>query len=165
MVRRSSSERILLVACRRNASGRATGAIPSPSSTTSITPCPAPSMPTWIRDAPASIAFSTSSLTTAAGRSTTSPAAIPSATAAGRTAIVWPGSRATSGRRMLSLPGVEFFQCLARREALQIQLLQLGDHRVIERQAELRARLGPFQRSLALQLEEHLPRAQHDLAR
>src|SRR6184192_1676578 len=164
IVRRSSSERILLVACRKNASGRSTGAIPSPSSTTSIRPCPAASILTWIRDAPASIAFSTSSLTTAAGRSTTSPAAMPSATVAGRI-VIRAGSRPVSARDMLSLPRIELFQCFARRQALQVELLELGDHRVIQRQAELRARLRPFQRPLPLQLGEHLAGAHHHLAR
>src|SRR6266513_2176442 len=164
IVRRSSSERILLVACRKNASGRSTGAIPSPSSTTSIRPCPAASMRTWIRDAPASIAFSTSSLTTAAGRSTTSPAAIPSATAAGRI-VMRAGSRPVSVRDMLSLPRVELFQRLARRQALQVELLELGDHRVIQRQTELRARARMFQRPLSLQVGKDLTRSHDHLAR
>src|SRR5438067_2097313 len=141
-----------------------TEAIPSPSSTTSIRPCPAASILTWIRDAPASIAFSTSSLTTAAGRSTTSPAAMPSATVAGRI-VIRAGSRPVSARDMLSLPRIELFQCFARRQALQVELLELGDHRVIQRQAELRARLRPFQRPLPLQLGEHLAGAHHHLAR
>src|SRR5438128_12494435 len=118
-----------------------------------------------MRAAPASIAFSTNSLTTAAGRSTTSPAAIPSATVEGRIAIVWPGSSPTSGRGMLSLPGEEFFQRFPWREALEVQLFQFGDHRVIQRQAELRARLRPFQWPLALELGEHLTGAHDDLAR
>src|SRR5207302_8817572 len=122
-------------------------------------------MPTWIRDAPASTAFSTSSLTTAAGRSTTSPAAMPSATAAGRIVIRWPGSIPTSGRDMFPLPGIELFQRLARREAFQIELLQLGDHRVIERQAQLGAGGRPFQRPLPLELGKNLAGADHDLAR
>src|SRR4029077_4635963 len=117
-----------------------------------------------MRDAPASIAFSASSLTTAAGRSTTSPAAMPSATVDGRIAMVRPGSSSTSGRGMLSLPGEEFFQCLTRREALELQLLQLGDNRVIQRQAELRARLRPFERPLTFQLGEYLPGPHHHLA-
>src|SRR5438128_5564221 len=162
MVRRSSSERSLLVACRRNASGRSTGAMPVPSSTTSIRRCPAVSMLTWMRAAPASIAFSTSSLTTAAGRSTTSPAAIPSATAVERMEMR-AGSRPASVRDMLSLPGVELFQRFPRREALEVELLELGDHRVIQRQAELGTRIRPFQRPLTLQLRQHLTRAHHHL--
>src|SRR5256884_3005797 len=164
IVRRASSERILLVACRKNASGRSTGAIPSPSSTTSITPWPAASMLIWIRDAPASTAFSTSSLTTAAGRSTTSPAAMPSATAAGRI-VMRAGSRPVSVRDMLTLPGVELFQRLPWRQAFEVELLELGDDRVIQRQAELRARLRPFQRPLPLQLGEHLAGPHHHPAR
>src|SRR2546423_10868427 len=128
--------------------------MPWPSSTSSIRPWPAASTRMSIRAAPASMAFSTSSLTTAAGRSTTSLAAIPSATADGRIAIVWAGSMPTSGLGMLSLPGEEFLQRLAWREALEVELLQLGDHRVIQWQGQLRARLGSFQRPLALQLGE-----------
>src|ERR1700731_1955133 len=139
--------------------------MPWPSSTTSIRPWPAASIRTSIRDAPASIAFSASSLTTAAGRSTTSPAAIPSSPADGRIAMVWPGASPTSGRGMLSLPGEEFFQRLTRREALEVQLLQLGDNRMIQRQAELRARLRPFERPLAFQLGQHLPGAHDNLTR
>src|SRR5947207_3603478 len=164
IVRRSSSERILLVACRKNASGRSTGAIPSPSSTTSIRPCPAASILTWIRDAPASIAFSTSSLTTAAGRSTTSPAAMPSATVAGRI-VMRAGSRPVSARDMLSLPRIELLQRFTRRQAFQVELLELGDDRMIQRQAELRARARTFQRPLSLQFREDLTRAHHHLAR
>src|SRR2546423_9121024 len=104
----------------------------------------------WIRGGRASMAFSASSLTTGAGRSTTSPAAMPSATAAGRIAIRWPGSIPTSGRDMFPLPGVELFQRLSRREAFQVKLLQLGDHRVIERQAPLGAGRRPLQPALAL---------------
>src|SRR6266566_2627666 len=153
IVRRSSSERILLVACRKNASGRSTGAIPSPSSTTSIKPWPAASILTWIRDAPASTAFSTSSFTTAAGRSTTSPAAIPSATAVGRM-VMRAGARPVSARDMLSLPCIELFQRLPWREAFEVELLQLRDDRVVQRQAELRARVRPFQGPLPLELRE-----------
>src|SRR5438094_793523 len=108
IVRRSSSERILLVACRKKASGRSTGA----------------------------------------GR-----------------IVIRAGSRPVSARDMLSLPRIELFQCFARRQALQVELLELGDHRVIKRQAELRARLRPFQRPLPLQLGEHLAGAHHHLAR
>jgi len=58
--------------------------MPQPSSVTWINPRPPASSATSIRVAPASIAFSTSSLTTDAGRSTTSPAAMRLATASGR---------------------------------------------------------------------------------
>ena len=67
---------ILLVACRSSASRASSGSIPSPSSSTRISFLPPSSTATAMRRAPASSAFSTSSLTTDAGRSTTSPAAI-----------------------------------------------------------------------------------------
>src|SRR4029453_4358729 len=81
---RSSDRRILLVACRSMASRASSGSIPSPSSSTRT--CLLPPSSTWIatRRAPASMAFSTSSLTTDAGRSTTSPAAIWLARSGGR---------------------------------------------------------------------------------
>src|SRR5256714_531810 len=139
--------------------------MPWPSSTTSIRPWPAASTRMSIRAAPASMAFSASSLTTAAGRSTTSPAAMPSATAAGRIVIRWPGSIPTSGRDMFPLPGIELFQRLARRKAFQIELLQLGDHRVIERQAQLGAGGRAFQRPLSLELGKNLAGAGPDPAR
>ncbi len=61
--------------------------IPMPSSLTRMRRRPPSSTSSSIAVAPASSAFSTSSLTTDAGRSTTSPAAIWSATALGRTAM------------------------------------------------------------------------------
>src|SRR4051812_28595336 len=73
---RSSARRILLVACRSIASRASSASIPSPSSSTRISRLPPVSTAIATRDAPASMAFSTSSLTTEAGRSTTSPAAI-----------------------------------------------------------------------------------------
>ena len=73
---RSSAPAILLVACRSIASRASSGSMPSPSSSTRSDFLPPSSMATAIRRAPASSAFSTSSLTTDAGRSTTSPAAI-----------------------------------------------------------------------------------------
>src|ERR1700730_13495308 len=164
IVRRSSRERSLLVAWRAKATGRPPPSMPGPSPAPSIRPWPAASTRTWIRAAPASIAFSASSLTTAAGRSTTSPAAMPSATVAGRMAMR-AASTPASVRRMLSLPGEEFFQGFPGREALQVQLLQLGDDRVVERQAQLRVCLRPFQWALTLQVREHLPGADYDLAR
>src|SRR5207245_4897183 len=105
----------------------------------------------WMRVAPASIPCSASYLTTAAGRSTTSPAAMPSATAVGRTAMR-ADSTSASVRGMLSLPGEEFFQRFPWRDALEVQLFQFRDHRVIQRPAELRAGLRPLQRPLALEL-------------
>src|SRR3954470_22689836 len=73
---RSSACRILLVACRSIASRASSGSIPSPSSSTRTCFLPPSSTAMVMRVAPASMAFSTSSLTTDAGRSTTSPAAI-----------------------------------------------------------------------------------------
>ena len=67
---------ILLVAWRSSASRASSGAMPSPSSSTRTSFLPPSSMVIAMRRAPASRAFSTSSLTTEAGRSTTSPAAI-----------------------------------------------------------------------------------------
>ena len=73
---RSSRDAILLVACRSRASSRSSSAIPRPSSRTRIRRVPAASTSMSTREAPASRLFSRSSLTTDAGRSTTSPAAI-----------------------------------------------------------------------------------------
>ncbi|MNL26382.1 hypothetical protein D3C87_1479050 [compost metagenome] len=72
---RSSASWILLVAKRSKASTASSGGMPRPSSTM-VRERPPSEAITWIRDAPASMAFSTSSLTTELGRSTTSPAAI-----------------------------------------------------------------------------------------
>ena len=66
----------LEVQCRSTASARASALMPTPSSTTSIRVMPPPHSDTATRRARASRAFSTSSLTAAAGRSITSPAAI-----------------------------------------------------------------------------------------
>ena len=80
MASRSYSVRSLLVAWRRKAVGASSQAMPQPLSVTRIRLMP----PCWIStvrvSAPASMAFSMSSFTTDAGRSTTSPAAIRSAT-------------------------------------------------------------------------------------
>ena len=80
MASRSYSLRILLVAWRRKAVSASPAAMPQPSSVTRIRVMP----PCWTSTvtvaAAASMAFSMSSLTTDAGRSTTSPAAIRSAT-------------------------------------------------------------------------------------
>ncbi|PYP51061.1 MAG: hypothetical protein DMD45_08945 [Gemmatimonadetes bacterium] len=73
---RSAASRILLVAWRDSASSASARPIPSPSSLTRIRLFPPSSISTRIARAPASSAFSTSSFTTEAGRSTTSPAAI-----------------------------------------------------------------------------------------
>jgi hypothetical protein len=76
MRNRSSSSRSLLVAWDAKASGSSSGGMPPPSSVTRISARPPSSTSTRTFDAPASIAFSTSSFTTAAGRSITSPAAM-----------------------------------------------------------------------------------------
>src|SRR2546421_7485797 len=80
---RSSADLSLLVAWRSNASKASSCDIPWPSSITRIMRLPPTSTSTRIVFAPASIAFSSSSFTTDAGRSTTSPAAILFATASG----------------------------------------------------------------------------------
>src|SRR5580704_12982668 len=73
---RSSSDAILLVAWRCRASGSSSARMPRPSSRTRIRPTPPRSTSMSMRLAPASRLFSTISLTTEAGRSMTSPAAI-----------------------------------------------------------------------------------------
>ena len=80
MAARSWAVRSLLVACRRKAVGSSSGAMPQPSSVIRIRAMPPERISTVTAAAPASMAFSMSSLTTLAGRSTTSPAAIRSAT-------------------------------------------------------------------------------------
>ncbi|OQC71157.1 MAG: hypothetical protein BWX46_00662 [Candidatus Cloacimonetes bacterium ADurb.Bin003] len=72
----SSTVFILLVEWRSKASIASSAFIPQPLSITLIRSLPPFSIATIILSAPASIAFSTSSLTTEAGRSITSPAAI-----------------------------------------------------------------------------------------
>ena len=73
---RSSIDLILLVACLLNAISISSLLIPLPLSVTLINEIPPSFISTVIAVAPASIAFSTSSLTTEEGLSTTSPAAI-----------------------------------------------------------------------------------------
>ena len=75
------------VAWRSSASAISAGVMPQPSSTTSIRSIPPPASATAIRVAPASIAFSTSSFSALAGRSTTSPAAIRLTRCSGRRRI------------------------------------------------------------------------------
>ena len=72
----SSAEKILLVPCGSMQSRTSSASMPEPLSETLISRDPARSISMRIRVAPASMAFSTSSLTTDAGRSITSPAAI-----------------------------------------------------------------------------------------
>jgi len=73
---RSVSEAIFEVAWRASASGSSSGGMPLPLSVMAmrLTPPSSRRTVTWV--APASSAFSSSSFTTAEGRSTTSPAAI-----------------------------------------------------------------------------------------
>ena len=73
---RSSALLIFEVACRSNASTASSRVIPSPSSVIFRSRRPPASISIVTRVAPASMAFSTSSLATDAGRSTTSPAAM-----------------------------------------------------------------------------------------
>ena len=70
----------LLVAWRRKATPASSGDMPQPSSVTRMSSEPPPASSTVMFRAPASTAFSTSSFTADAGRSTTSPAAMRSAT-------------------------------------------------------------------------------------
>ena len=87
MCTKSSGSRSLLVAWEAKAKPKSSGPIPWPLSVTRIKRAPPSSRSTVIWVAPASMAFSNNSLTTEAGRSTTSPAAIWSRTTAGRTAM------------------------------------------------------------------------------
>ena len=89
---RSCSEPILLVAWRLSASASSCAGMPQPSSSTTMprTPPAARRTPIWV--APASSALSTSSRTTAAGRSTTSPAAIWLTSSSGSSAIARRGA-------------------------------------------------------------------------
>ena len=73
---RSSKPAIFEVAWRSSASSASSWLMPEPLSRTSISFLPPFSRRTSMTVAPASMAFSTSSFTTEAGRSTTSPAAI-----------------------------------------------------------------------------------------
>ena len=95
MPRRSSTREILLVAWRSRARRASSPSIPSPSSTTRMRAVPPCSISTLTRVAPASSAFSTSSFTTLAGRSTTSPAAIWFARSL-ESRLTFPIARATS---------------------------------------------------------------------
>ncbi len=72
------------MACRSSASRASSRPMPEPSSRTRIRSPPPPSISMSIREAPASSAFSMSSLTAEAGRSTTSPAAMRSITVLSR---------------------------------------------------------------------------------
>ncbi len=87
MESRSSESFSLLVAWRSKASRASSCIMPQPSSVTSMSLRPPASTLTRTRVAPASRAFSSSSFTTEAGRSTTSPAAILLATCSERTCM------------------------------------------------------------------------------
>ena len=76
MVARPAASRSLEVAWRSSDRSASSRPIPEPSSATRTRPSPPSSRSTWTVRAPASRAFSSSSFTTDAGRSTTSPAAI-----------------------------------------------------------------------------------------
>ena len=82
-----SEPSIFEVAWRSSASAKSSPAMPMPSSATRIRVLPPSETAISIRAAPASIAFSTSSFTAEAGRSTTSPAAIRLAAASERRRI------------------------------------------------------------------------------
>jgi hypothetical protein len=106
---RSPTPPIFEVAWRATARGSSAAAMPSPSSLTRIRTSPPSSTSTSIRAAPASTAFSQSSFTTDAGRSTTSPAAMASATAglSSRMGLMSPAPRrppAPATRRACSAP-------------------------------------------------------------
>src|SRR5215218_10092035 len=105
--------------------------MPVPSSLTRISCRPPSSMARSIDVAPASSAFSTSSLTTEAGRSITSPAAIVAATDFGRTRIgAWARVRAesTMASSELRLPLEEPVDCFPRRERGEIELPKVASH-------------------------------------
>ena len=87
MASRSRAEWSLLVAWRRKAVFSCPAGMPLPSSVTRRKVMPPWAISTVTMEAPASTAFSISSLAALAGRSTTSPAAIKSATCGSNTAI------------------------------------------------------------------------------
>ena len=87
MDKRSCNCFILLVACGINASLISSLSIPLPLSVTRIKLLPPSLISTVTEDAPASIAFSSNSLTTATGLSITSPAAILFTVSLSRTCI------------------------------------------------------------------------------
>ena len=78
---------IFEVACRSTESARSASSMPRPSSVTRMRRRPPASIATSIAPAPASSAFSISSFTAAAGRSTTSPAAMRSTSRGSRRRI------------------------------------------------------------------------------
>src|SRR5262245_44842759 len=114
-----SSSGSLEVAWRSTASARSSRLMPLPSSVTQIARRPPPSVSTSMWVAPASSAFSTSSLTTLAGRSTTSPAAmrLTMPSDSWRTGIsrAWVESDGGGGR-VYSVPGANSEWRVANRE-------------------------------------------------
>ncbi len=92
---RSSTLTILLVAWACQQSPRSSRVMPPPSSLTSVRRMPPPSMASSTVAAPASMALSINSRARAAGRSTTSPAAILRATS---------GASTRTGRVCASMP-------------------------------------------------------------
>src|ERR1035437_6937404 len=146
------------VAWRMKASGRSTGGIPAPSSNTRMRSMPAPWTSIVMCSAPASRLFSTRSLTTDAGRSTTSPAAMASATAWSRRTM--PISRPPSGVRGTERlePG-KLVQRFEGAEALDLDVSQLPDDwvRAPHRQAQLISNPGPpRQRPRLFERPKHL---------
>ena len=87
----------LLVACCASASGKSSGCMPQPLSCRLISNRPPFLISSLISEAPASRLFSSNSLTTEAGRSMTSPAAIWFASAVGSLCILWVKSVTTMG--------------------------------------------------------------------
>src|SRR5581483_11955347 len=139
------------VAWRWKARAISPGGMPQPSSTTRMSRSPPPRTSTRTWRAPASSAFSTSSFTTDAGRSTTSPAAMRSAAGGGRTRIgrrgagsatsgaAEPGgaggesSLIASGASPARLPaallqGRQEIEGLERRQVAQVERQQLSEH-------------------------------------
>ena len=100
MPSRSFASRILLVAWRSTATGRSSASMPHPLSETRMKDTPPFWISTVMEVAPASRAFSISSLTTEAGRSTTSPAAIRLATSKLST-LIFPISDLRSHHRII----------------------------------------------------------------
>ena len=96
MKNRSFEVRSLLVAWARKDMATSSGSMPQPLSVTRMSFLPPSSSWISMRVAPASMEFSTSSLTTDAGRSITSPAAILFATRSGSSSIM-PTMRRPSG--------------------------------------------------------------------
>ena len=111
---RSASAASLLVAWRLRLRGISEGVMPAPSSTTRMSRRPPSSTTTVMLRAPASRAFSTSSLTAAAGRMITSPAAILAATWGSR---IW--MRPTDSPLPWGVPGLS---CALRRAVLRFFL-------------------------------------------